>query len=112
MTGTAAALARSRRLVLPEIVGRGARAHPDRPALVFGEAVRTHAELQDRAARLAGVLGSAEELHENPEKQARLLTGDGADAMAKVRGACDALEEVVSDELWPLPKYREMLFPV
>jgi glutamine synthetase len=27
-----------------------------------------------------------------------------------VRDAADALETLVSDELWPLPKYRELLF--
>ena len=31
-------------------------------------------------------------------------------AMLKVRGFADTLEGLVSDELWPLPKYREMLF--
>jgi glutamine synthetase len=51
-------------------------------------------------------------MHEELEKQAELLTHDGADAIASVRGACDALEVNVDDELWPLPKYREMLFPV
>jgi glutamine synthetase type III len=29
-----------------------------------------------------------------------------------VREACDKLEGVVDDGLWPLPKYREMLFLV
>jgi glutamine synthetase len=31
-------------------------------------------------------------------------------AMGKVREAADALELLVDDQLWPLPKYREMLF--
>ncbi|HEY5941711.1 MAG TPA: glutamine synthetase III [Solirubrobacterales bacterium] len=31
-------------------------------------------------------------------------------AMDKVREAADKLERVVADELWPLPKYEEMLF--
>ena len=31
-------------------------------------------------------------------------------AMAKVREAADKLEKVVPDDLWPLPKYAEMLF--
>jgi glutamine synthetase len=31
-------------------------------------------------------------------------------AMIKVRQTADALEAVVEDDLWPLPKYREMLF--
>lgn len=30
--------------------------------------------------------------------------------MLKVRAACDQLENLVADEIWPLPKYREMLF--
>jgi glutamine synthetase len=31
-------------------------------------------------------------------------------AMADVRVAADGLEKVVADDLWPLPKYEEMLF--
>ena len=30
--------------------------------------------------------------------------------MAQVREAADKLEKVVADDLWPLPKYEEMLF--
>jgi glutamine synthetase len=31
-------------------------------------------------------------------------------AMSAVRAAADALEEIVADDLWPLPTYQEMLF--
>jgi glutamine synthetase len=31
-------------------------------------------------------------------------------AMLTVRDVCDRLEKVVPDDLWPLPRYREMLF--
>jgi glutamine synthetase len=31
-------------------------------------------------------------------------------AMARVREAADKLEKIVPDDLWPLPKYAEMLF--
>jgi glutamine synthetase len=31
-------------------------------------------------------------------------------AMANVREAADRLEKVVADDLWPLPKYSEILF--
>jgi glutamine synthetase len=31
-------------------------------------------------------------------------------AMSNVRDAADKLERVVADDLWPLPKYEEMLF--
>jgi fatty-acyl-CoA synthase len=50
------ALERSRQLVLPELTGRACRARPDHPAVAFGGEIRTHAELHDRAARLASVL--------------------------------------------------------
>ena len=61
---------------------------------------------------LEAVLEKAEGMHDDLPKQAKLLTSKGADAMAAVRSCCDALELKVADELWPLPKYREMLFPV
>ena len=31
-------------------------------------------------------------------------------AMLAVRGIADKLEKIVADDLWPLPKYEEMLF--
>ncbi len=31
-------------------------------------------------------------------------------AMAGVRAVADKLEKVVADDLWPMPKYSEMLF--
>jgi glutamine synthetase len=31
-------------------------------------------------------------------------------AMAGVRDVADRLEGIVADDLWPLPKYSEMLF--
>ena len=31
-------------------------------------------------------------------------------AMEDVRAAADKLEKVVADDLWPLPKYSEILF--
>jgi glutamine synthetase len=30
--------------------------------------------------------------------------------MAKLRELVDSLEQIVDDQKWPLPKYREMLF--
>jgi glutamine synthetase type III len=35
-----------------------------------------------------------------------------ASSYSAVPDCADALELKVADELWPLPKYREMLFPV
>jgi len=69
-------------------------------------------QLQRKTAALVKVLDRAEQMHEDSSSQAELLTSDGADAMAAVREICDRLEVSIADDSWPLPKYREMLFPV
>ena len=69
-------------------------------------------DLQKQRAVLERVITKAEGMHETLEQCAEFLTNDGAEAIASVRAACDALEGVVDDDCWPLPKYREMLFPV
>jgi glutamine synthetase len=69
-------------------------------------------ELQKHRATLEKVITKAETMHENLEGCAAFLTSQGADAMASVRAASDALEVMIDDDCWPLPKYREMLFPV
>lgn len=68
--------------------------------------------LRTRRNELVKVLDQAEGMHDALEKQAKLLTSVGANTMEKVREAADALELIVGDEYWPLPKYREILFPV
>lgn len=69
-------------------------------------------QLQEELAGLHAVIGQAEALDEDIVKCAKLLTGKGADAMAACREISDALELAIGDEYWPLPRYREMLFPV
>jgi glutamine synthetase len=44
------------------------------------------------------------------EAEARFLADQVRPAMAKAREAADHLEHQVDDDLWSLPKYREMLF--
>ncbi len=67
-------------------------------------------ELRAERQKLAEMIETAEHMHDDLEKCAKMLTSSGADAMAGVRAVCDRLELVVADEVWPLPKYREMLF--
>ncbi len=69
-------------------------------------------ELQEYREDLSDVIARAEAMHDDLAKQADLLTSEGADTTAEVRKVCDALELIVGDDFWPLPKYREMLFPV
>jgi glutamine synthetase len=70
------------------------------------------AALQKSAAALVKAIDKAEGMHHDAEKQARFLTADGAAAMEAVRSASDTLEVNIGDGYWPLPRYREMLFPV
>lgn len=51
----------------------------------------------------------AEETHDE-YKKADLYATSVAPAMLNLRQAVDDMEALVSDDLWPLPKYREMLF--
>ena len=69
-------------------------------------------KLKTQRDALVKVRDKAEHMHDDPTKAAMLLTNEGADVMNEVRAACDALELLVADDAWPLPKYREMLFPV
>src|SRR6185295_8318290 len=69
-------------------------------------------EVQKLRAVMAKASEKAEHMHSDPAAQATLYTGPVSDAMKALRDAVDALEVVVDDECWPLPKYREMLFPV
>ena len=73
---------------------------------------KTVAALQKQAAALGSAIGKAEGMHEAMEQQAKFLTTHGADVMAAVRALSDSLELTIGDEYWPLPRYREMLFPV
>jgi glutamine synthetase len=68
--------------------------------------------LQAARTRLAKLIDKADTMHDHPRELAQLLTIEGAAAMGAARDAADALELRLPDENWPLPRYREMLFPV
>ena len=47
---------------------------------------------------------------ENIAERAKVYSHSVKDMMEKVRDSADHLEMIVDDEMWPLPKYRELLF--
>ena len=61
-----------------------------------------------------GIAGLEKALHhhdaEGLEAEAKHFCDDVIPAMKEVRAAADELEGWVSDDLWPLPTYQEMLF--
>jgi glutamine synthetase len=68
------------------------------------------ADLKAALATLDHAVEAAES--DNLEQKAAAFAVDVAEALSAVREVCDKLECVVDDGLWPLPKYREMLFLV
>ena len=44
------------------------------------------------------------------QEEARAFVEKVIPAQVELRDAADELETLVADDLWPLPKYRELLF--
>lgn len=72
--------------------------------------VSEHIEALSKAlSKLDKKIEKAESEHDE-QKKALFLTDTLIPVMNAIRENCDALEELVPDQDWPLPKYREMLF--
>ncbi len=74
-------------------------------------------EVGDLTAKLAGAIQDLDKTRADADahggdhaKHAKYYRDKVVPAMLAVREAADALELIVDDALWPLPKYREMLF--
>lgn len=71
------------------------------------------------SSEIAALLKSNDALHsaaekaealEDEQEKAHFIAESVIPVMERVRAHCDALEELTPDDLWPLLKYREMLF--
>jgi len=69
-------------------------------------------QLQAKTAALHAAIKKANAMHAELARCATFLTSTGASAMDAARAVSDRLELVVGDAYWPLPRYREILFPV
>jgi glutamine synthetase len=67
-------------------------------------------ELTDAIEALARALETAEHTTGSANRAAAAFRDHVRPAMVQVRELADRLEQIVDDELWPLPKYREILF--
>jgi glutamine synthetase len=47
---------------------------------------------------------------EDVAERAKMYSHEVKDMMEEVRKSADNLEMLIDDEMWPLPKYRELLF--
>lgn len=55
------------------------------------------------------ILSESGKIHDEPKK-AKFIADKLVDALNEVRVPADELEGIIPDDLWPLPKYSEMLF--
>ena len=72
-------------------------------------------EVKPLVEELIAAIGELDEANQYPDgveglELAEYARDNQLAAMAKVREAADRLEKVVADDLWPLPKYSEILF--
>ena len=63
--------------------------------------------LESAANELESMLTKA---HSGEQDHARFLCNEVLPVMIELREYADRLEDVVADDLWPLPTYQEMLF--
>ncbi len=75
----------------------------------IGALETTFAAILSQQDNLKAVLDKVATLTDETEAM-KFIASDVTPAALKVRHAADAAETQVSDDLWPLPKYREMLF--
>ena len=78
--------------------------------IALREVARLTAALTAEVEELDKVREAADSNNSDHSKHAKYYRDKVVTAMAAVREAADALELLVDDQLWPLPKYREMLF--
>jgi glutamine synthetase len=73
------------------------------------------AEARSLTERFAEAIGELEQANHYPDgteglELATYARDNQLTALAKVRELGDELEKIVADDLWPLPKYSEILF--
>jgi glutamine synthetase len=103
---TTAQIARTQ--ILPAVVRHLAELRAGGNETLIGETT----ELLEELVFAIQKLESANEVHEDDtiEQEARYMRETIIPAMDAVREVADKLEKIVADDLWPLPKYWEMLF--
>jgi glutamine synthetase len=67
-------------------------------------------EFADAIKALEAVNLEENQPHEDLLEHAKYMRDEVVPAMSAVRTTADKLEKVVADDLWPLPKYSEILF--
>jgi glutamine synthetase len=105
---TAAEMART--MILPAAVRHLTRLRDSGVEALVTEFEPIVGELHEAIVRLEEVNKAENQVDDPPIAWAKYMRDKGIPAMTAVRDVADRLEKLVSDDLWPLPKYSEMLF--
>ena len=107
-----AAMEHQRRIADSIQSARAASAHIDLSAQEthLGQVANSVGRLIEAIDALGEVQRGVRDLGDDPIPRAEYARDRVMPAMAEVRSRSDALEALVDDNLWPLPKYHELLF--
>jgi glutamine synthetase len=105
---TAAAIAKT--LLLPAAARHKAMLLAAELPELASETAELIAELDYEIKALEKANLEEEQPHDDVLRHAEYMRDTVIPAMANVRAVADKLEKVVADDLWPLPKYSEILF--
>ncbi len=105
---TAATIART--MLLPAAARHIAVMHAAQLGELAGETSDLVSEFDSALRALESANLAENQPHEDILKHAKYMHDSVVPAMSEVRELADRLEKIVADDLWPLPKYSEMLF--
>jgi glutamine synthetase len=105
---TAAAIAKT--MLLPATARHMAMLRDAELSELLAETDAMCARLVDAIKELENANLAENQPHEDVLEHVRYIHDVVVPAMEAVRAAADALEKVVADDVWPLPKYSEILF--
>src|ERR1700761_4753977 len=105
---TAASIART--MLLPAAARHVAMMLSAQLGELASDAEALVATFVDSIAELEAANLAENQPHDDLMKHAEYMRDTTLPAMGAVREAADTLEKVVADDLWPLPKYSEILF--
>ena len=113
--GLAIALRAARDGANVALAAKTAEPHPRLKGTVYTAADEVRAAVDELSTAIQGLERvNSQESHEPHEDDvldhAKYMRDSVLPAMAEVRTASDHLERIVADDLWPLPRYSEMLF--
>jgi glutamine synthetase len=105
---TAASIARTS--ILPAAARHLAQLHASGIEALADEVAPVVEELHAAILELERVNLAENQPDDEPLKWAKYMRDEVIPAMTAVREVADRLERIVADDLWPLPKYSEVLF--